>query len=57
MKKINFAVIGYGRIGKRHAAIINGYDNAKLVAVCDIKPEKKANITVPFFEITDRFSP
>ena len=49
MKKINFAVIGYGRIGKRHAAIIEGYDNAELVAVCDIKKEKKADVTVPFF--------
>ncbi|MFT6937638.1 MAG: putative dehydrogenase [Saprospiraceae bacterium] len=49
MKKINFAVIGYGRIGKRHAAIIDGYETAKLVAVCDIKEDKKADVTVPFF--------
>ena len=49
MKKINFAVIGYGRIGKRHAAIIDGYENAKLIAICDIKDEKKAIVTVPFF--------
>jgi UDP-N-acetyl-2-amino-2-deoxyglucuronate dehydrogenase len=49
LKKINFAVIGYGRIGKRHAAIIDGYDTAELVAVCDIKEEKKADVTVPFF--------
>jgi UDP-N-acetyl-2-amino-2-deoxyglucuronate dehydrogenase len=49
LKKINFAVIGYGRIGKRHAAIIDGYETAKLVAVCDIKEDKKADVTVPFF--------
>ena len=49
MKKINFAVIGYGRIGKRHAAIIDGYETAKLVAVCDIKEDKKSDVTVPFF--------
>lgn len=50
MKKINFAVIGYGRIGKRHAAIIDGYENAELVAVCDIKEEKKGSVNVPFFK-------
>lgn len=49
MKKINFAVIGYGRIGKRHTAIINGYNNAELVAVCDIKEEKETEVNVPFF--------
>lgn len=49
MKKINFAVIGYGRIGKRHAAIISGYDNAELVAICDIKESKKVDVIVPFF--------
>lgn len=50
MKKINFAVVGYGRIGKRHAAIIDGYENAELVAVCDIKEEKKSDVKVPFFK-------
>lgn len=50
MKKIKFAVIGYGRIGKRHAAIIDGYENAQLIAVCDIKEEKKANVNVLFFK-------
>jgi predicted dehydrogenase len=50
LKKINFAVIGYGRIGKRHAAIIDGYENAELVAVCDIKEEKKGSVNVPFFK-------
>ncbi len=53
MKKINFAVIGYGRIGKRHATIIETFDNAELVAVCDIKKEKKADVTVPFFNNID----
>jgi UDP-N-acetyl-2-amino-2-deoxyglucuronate dehydrogenase len=39
-KKINFAVIGCGYIGKRHVEHINKIGN--LVAVCDID-EKKAN--------------
>lgn len=50
MKTINFAVVGYGRIGKRHATIISGYDNAKLVAVCDVKPEKEVDVSVAFFD-------
>lgn len=54
MKTIHFAVIGYGRIGKRHAAIIEGYDNAELVAVCDVNINKEKEVSVPFFEkITD----
>lgn len=38
MDRLNFALIGCGKIGKRHAAIIRNVGN--LVAVCDIKPEK-----------------
>lgn len=49
MKKINFAVVGYGRIGQRHAVIIDGYDNAELVTVCDINEAKKVDVNVPFF--------
>lgn len=37
-KKLNFAIIGCGRIAQRHAAHINNV--GKLVAVCDIKKEK-----------------
>tara|TARA_Y100000996_G_C22491385_1_gene630349 strand:+ start:160 stop:1173 length:1014 start_codon:yes stop_codon:yes gene_type:complete len=38
MNKLNFAIIGCGRIAKRHAKHINTY--GKLVAVCDIIIEK-----------------
>lgn len=38
MKKINFALIGCGRIAQRHAEHIN--NNGNLVAVCDIVQEK-----------------
>lgn len=50
MKTINFGIIGYGRIGKRHAAIINGYNNARLVAVCDTKSELEKEVSVSFFD-------
>jgi predicted dehydrogenase len=41
MEKINFAIIGCGRIAQRHAEHIN--NNGRLVAVCDIDLEKRNN--------------
>ena len=40
MKKINFAVIGHGNIGRRHVHHILAHPDARLVAVCDTDPEK-----------------
>ena len=39
-KKIKFAVVGCGHIGKRHASMILGNANCELVALCDTKPIK-----------------
>lgn len=50
--KINFAVIGCGHIGKRHAEMIIQNKDASLVARCDIKPESELNLSpneAPFF--------
>lgn len=56
-KKINFAVIGFGHIGKRHATIIQGYPEAALVAVCDVDEQQKIvaeqNYGVTFFSNID----
>ncbi|NNC95030.1 MAG: Gfo/Idh/MocA family oxidoreductase [Chitinophagales bacterium] len=58
-KTIKFGVIGFGHIGKRHAAMISANPEAELVAVCDIDPsqselaEKEYN--VPFFSNEDEF--
>jgi UDP-N-acetyl-2-amino-2-deoxyglucuronate dehydrogenase len=38
MKKINFAIVGCGRIAQRHAEHMK--NNGELVAVCDIVPDK-----------------
>lgn len=38
MKPITFAVCGFGRIGKRHAYIINEYDGTALSGVIDPRP-------------------
>ena len=42
MNKINFAIIGCGRIAQRHAEHINTYGN--LLAVCDTVQEKALTI-------------
>lgn len=51
MDRVNFAIIGAGRIGVRHAEHISNYAN--LVAVCDIKPERAKETgekyKVPYF--------
>lgn len=40
MDEIRFGIVGYGRIGSRHAIQINNNPDAKLVAVCDIKKDR-----------------
>ena len=50
-KKIRFAVIGCGHIGKRHAEMITRDEGAELVALCDIRPKEELGIeayVVPF---------
>lgn len=52
MKKVKFAVIGSGHIGKRHAEMISRHDAAELAAIVDIKPQAELGIeeyNVPFF--------
>ena len=51
-KKIRFAVVGCGHIGKRHAEMITRDTGAELVALCDIRPKAELGIeayAVPFF--------
>ena len=43
MKAINFAVVGCGRIGNRHAEHI--LNNGKLVAICDIDEKKSIELS------------
>ncbi len=52
MKKIRFAVVGCGHIGKRHAEMISRETGAELAALCDIKPKEELGIEngeIPFF--------
>ena len=43
-KKIKFAVVGQGHIGKRHAEMIRRNANCELVAVCDIVAKEKLGL-------------
>lgn len=53
--KLKFALVGCGRIAKRHAELLGGglVSGAELAAVCDIVPEKAGSLGkrfgVPFF--------
>ncbi len=50
--KVKFAVVGCGRIGKRHAAVIQKTDGAELVALCDVLGKEGLdldNYAVPFY--------
>lgn len=53
-KKIRFAVVGSGHIGKRHAAMVQENPEAELVALVDsdlsVKDELEKKYGVPFFD-------
>ncbi len=58
MKKIKFAVVGCGHIGKRHAEMISRNTEAELVALIDIKNKSELNIDafgVPLFSSLKEF--
>jgi UDP-N-acetyl-2-amino-2-deoxyglucuronate dehydrogenase len=49
---INFAVIGFGHIGKRHVEMILRNDSSQLIGICDILPKSDLNmgsIDVPVY--------
>lgn len=54
--KIRFAVVGAGRIGKRHAQEIQNNPHGELVGLCDIRSREECNveIEVPFFHTIDQ---
>jgi predicted dehydrogenase len=55
-KKIRFAIVGSGHIGKRHAEMIRRNPEAELVAMCDIKNKSDiglSDLEVPFLTSID----
>lgn len=59
LKKIKFAIIGFGHIGKRHATIANEYPDSTVVAVVDTNPDAVNHELFPkgaaFFTSIDEF--
>ncbi|MDX2248429.1 MAG: Gfo/Idh/MocA family oxidoreductase [Bacteroidia bacterium] len=54
MKKIKFALVGCGSIGKRHVAVIDADPHSEIVAICDIDETQCQNISnlyrgIPWF--------
>jgi UDP-N-acetyl-2-amino-2-deoxyglucuronate dehydrogenase len=52
-QKINFAVVGCGHVGKRHAEIVMRNPETELVALCDVRPEEELGLesfAVPYFK-------
>jgi predicted dehydrogenase len=47
-KRIRFAVVGCGHIGKRHIEVIQRNPEAELVAVCDVLPPESLNLPSSF---------
>ncbi|HOZ41508.1 MAG: Gfo/Idh/MocA family oxidoreductase [Flavobacteriales bacterium] len=55
-RKVRFAVVGCGHIGKRHAEMISRHPEAELVALCDIREADQlglAHLNVPLFKDMD----
>lgn len=50
-KKIKFAIIGQGHIGKRHAEMVRRNPEGELVAVCDVQAKEQLGLT----ELTEPF--
>ncbi len=56
-QKIKFAVVGCGRIGKRHATLIQHHPECELVALCDILPFEEMDLDlpdIPYFSSLDK---
>jgi UDP-N-acetyl-2-amino-2-deoxyglucuronate dehydrogenase len=55
--KINFAVIGAGHIGKRHAEMISRNDESSLIAMCDVLEKHELNLdayNVPLYSSVEQ---
>ena len=45
MRDLKFSVIGFGRIGQRHAKIINEFKGTNLISVSDVDPAAFESMT------------
>lgn len=55
-KKVKFAIVGAGHIGKRHAEMVMRNPEAELIAMCDVRSKEDcgaSEFNVPFFSSID----
>jgi UDP-N-acetyl-2-amino-2-deoxyglucuronate dehydrogenase len=45
MSQLNFAVVGQGHIGKRHAEMVRRNPECNLIAVCDVLPKEQIGLS------------
>ena len=62
MGKVKFSVIGFGRIGQRHAKIIHEFEHSELVSITDTNPDQffyvdalGFNSELPLYQSFDEF--
>ena len=55
MKKVKFAVVGFGHIGKKHVEVITQNNNAELTAIIDVESARNHQINQPFFSSIKNF--
>ena len=56
MNKIQGAIIGLGKMGLSHAAILGAHPDVELVAVCDILTQEECKTAydgIPFYQSID----
>jgi len=60
MRAVNFVVVGCGRIGHRHASILQTLPNARLAAIVENEADKHEHLTnefgVPVFSSIEKFA-
>jgi UDP-N-acetyl-2-amino-2-deoxyglucuronate dehydrogenase len=58
-EKVSFAIVGYGHIGKRHAAMVDGNDLGEVVAVVEPMDDRREDAAkthgCPVFKSTEEF--
>lgn len=54
-KKVKFAVVGYGHIGKRHTELIMQHPKAELVGIIDVITNPIAALNIPYYTCLSDF--
>ena len=53
MSKVRFSVLGFGRIGQRHAKIIHELESSELISIIDIEKDQLEKLQAVVTEINN----